>query len=380
MDNIIKSLKMIKAFEIAYIHYDVMVENDSFKRYELIQQIIKTKADKVFFIDHFPVPLELVSHLGKNYEYYFYIYGNYTLHLDTWNKLHEKCQNWNFSYIVASSAEKKLLKSLSNIEASVIPFPVDFNEFNREKINSQIELPEEYILYTGRISPSKNIDKIIRAFKRYRDNDISSQVKLIIAGEFDDLKNIFKAKSTDEGENFYRIYYQLRHEIGEDFFDNEIKFLGSIENAKLISIYQNARLFISLSVYNDEDYGMSVAEALACGCPILLSGWGGYHDFSKLDSNSSLQQVRLSEVDHKIDLDQVALNMAKRLSEDDDRELINQNAFDYFSLETVSKKIEAHLLQQMMKNNIRFDITSKDIRSSNNKFTKKYKEIYQAYV
>ena len=47
----------------------------------------------------------------------------------------------------------------------------------------------------------------------------------------------------------------------------------------LKTIYNACDCFVSLSTYHDEDYGMSVIEALSCGLPLVLSDWAGYSGF-----------------------------------------------------------------------------------------------------
>jgi glycosyltransferase involved in cell wall biosynthesis len=85
------------------------------------------------------------------------------------------------------------------------------------------------------------------------------------------------AKWESEGEYFRlinRIYKSLPQNVQE-----RIHFMGSVPNAELQSVYQGADMLVNLSVHNDEDYGMSVAEAQCSGLPTILTDWGGLASF-----------------------------------------------------------------------------------------------------
>jgi glycosyltransferase involved in cell wall biosynthesis len=53
-----------------------------------------------------------------------------------------------------------------------------------------------------------------------------------------------------------------------------VKFHGTISFADLLALYQQSHLLVLPSIWN-ESYGMPVAEAMACGVPVLASKCGG---------------------------------------------------------------------------------------------------------
>jgi glycosyltransferase involved in cell wall biosynthesis len=49
-----------------------------------------------------------------------------------------------------------------------------------------------------------------------------------------------------------------------------VTWLGDVDDEELAALYRGARCLVYASLY--EGFGIPVAEALACGCPIVTSG------------------------------------------------------------------------------------------------------------
>ena len=102
-----------------------------------------------------------------------------------------------------------------------------------------------------------------------------------MAGPMDDLGMPYVGRSGPLGA-FFGQFLSAKEALKEYFETKTFINLGNVNQSELKSLYCASDLLINLSTHNDEDYGMAPAEALCCGCPAILSSWGGFFSFKTL--------------------------------------------------------------------------------------------------
>ena len=140
-------------------------------------------------------------------------------------------------YLIANSnyiAEK--IKRIYQRDAEVIYPPVDVELF---QLN---ENKEDYYLTASRLVPYKKVDLIVEAFSQMPDK------KLVVIGNGPE-SNKIKTKLT-----------------------SNIEFLGYQKFGVLKSYLQKAKAFVFAA---EEDFGIIVVEAMACGTPVIALNKGG---------------------------------------------------------------------------------------------------------
>lgn len=105
---------------------------------------------------------------------------------------------------------------------------------------------DSYFLAVGSLSVHKNLDRLILAFSSLRR--VYKQAKLIVVGG--------SAPAFSSG---------MMDADGM----RGIAFVGRVDDARLIQLYQNATAFVFPSLY--EGFGIPPLEAQACGCPVIAS-------------------------------------------------------------------------------------------------------------
>ncbi|MCL5267430.1 MAG: glycosyltransferase family 4 protein [Bacteroidetes bacterium] len=111
--------------------------------------------------------------------------------------------------------------------------------------------PHSYLLYVGTVDhPGKNLFTVLEAYIKLRQNNGISE-KMVVVG------------SKGFG---YQAIESLANDSG---YQEDILFLGYINDDDLPYFYAGARLFCFLSLY--EGFGLPLLEAMACGCPVVTS-------------------------------------------------------------------------------------------------------------
>jgi glycosyltransferase involved in cell wall biosynthesis len=112
-----------------------------------------------------------------------------------------------------------------------------------------------FLLYAGRISPHKNLVRIIEAFSALKaeleKEDKYRDLKLVIIG--DEL-----SKHPD-----------LRRTVIRGGVQNDVRFLGFVPIEVLRVFYDAAKIFVFPSLY--EGFGLPPVEAMAHGTPVVTS-------------------------------------------------------------------------------------------------------------
>jgi glycosyltransferase involved in cell wall biosynthesis len=129
------------------------------------------------------------------------------------------------------------------------------SDADRKFLAERYQVSFPFLLYAGRISPHKNVVRIIEAFSALKaelaKEDKYPDLKLIIIG--DEL-----SKNPD-----------LRRTVVRGGVQNDVRFLGFVPIEVLRVFYDAAKVFVFPSLY--EGFGLPPLEAMAHGTPVLAS-------------------------------------------------------------------------------------------------------------
>lgn len=109
-------------------------------------------------------------------------------------------------------------------------------------------LPEEYLLYVGRLSPEKNVHGLLRAWAAYRANGGHRSLLLVGDGE---------------------LAGSLRTAAAATGFGENVHFAGHKSSRELWPYFAYASAFVLPSTR--EPWGLVVNEAMAAGLPVFVS-------------------------------------------------------------------------------------------------------------
>lgn len=119
-----------------------------------------------------------------------------------------------------------------------------------KQIKAKYNLPEKFILFTGVLSPRKNLERTLIAFCLLKRKK-SIPHKFVIVGK--------------KG----WLYETIFEKIKLLNLENEVVFTDYVPEEDLPYFYNLADVFVLASLY--EGFGLPILEAMACGCPVVTS-------------------------------------------------------------------------------------------------------------
>jgi glycosyltransferase involved in cell wall biosynthesis len=249
----------------AWPKIDHLVEKKIGKK---IDEVILPNFNFVVFSKNLPITLVVHDLSFKIYPHFFNFKQRFWHQLIKPRKI---CQRANKIIVHAENTKNDLIK-FYKIEAAKIEiqqppinqkFSQEISQEDKNRVKAKYKLPDNFILYLGNLEPRKNLDTLLRAFSQLMIPNSSFIIHLIVAGQG---REMLKLKKIVEDLG-----------VGE-----QVKFLNYVSEEDKVALYHLAKLFVYPSFY--EGYGYPVAEALACGLPVITT------------NNSSLTEINSNRI------------------------------------------------------------------------------------
>jgi glycosyltransferase involved in cell wall biosynthesis len=118
-------------------------------------------------------------------------------------------------------------------------------------VREHLGLPASFLLFVGTLEPRKNLVQLLEAFDSLRQQEDYAHLSLVIAGRKGWLYDAI-----------FATYERLN-------LASHVLFLDFVDDDMLPALYNLAEAFVYPSMY--EGFGFPVAEALACGTPVVTT-------------------------------------------------------------------------------------------------------------
>jgi glycosyltransferase involved in cell wall biosynthesis len=156
----------------------------------------------------------------------------------------------SLSDVVVTPSEyiKKEAEEILGNNLKIVSIPNGYNPkvFYHEEEKAR----KNFVLFVGAIEPRKNLKNLILAYKSLPDN-IRKEFRLVLAGD--------RGWKNDE----------IMELIDSSKKHCSIDYIGYVNERTLSELYQTASCLVYPSFY--EGFGLPPLEAMACGCPVIVS-------------------------------------------------------------------------------------------------------------
>ncbi len=175
--------------------------------------------------------------------------------------IHRKILNYSLnrsSLVLATSeflADQTRNFSQSNIQ--VTPFGVDIVKFDSIQIKKPFNDNDIVIGTIKSLEKTYGIDKLIEAFRIVKSRQKELPLKLFIVGNGSEENNLKKIANEKIGQNDYIFTGYINHDKIQDYHN---------------------MIDISVFLSNQESFGVSILEAMACCRPVVVSNTGGLRE------------------------------------------------------------------------------------------------------
>ncbi len=160
---------------------------------------------------------------------------------------------------VSASSKRDLLTffDVSPDKIQVIPNGIDSSISERltpeqlHQFKERFQIFGRTVLFAGNIKPHKNLERLIAALSKVREDPEFADLTLIVVGD-----EISKFPS-------------LRRAVERHQVRRNVRFFGFVPEHTLMALYQIADVFVFPSLY--EGFGLPPLEAMANGTPVVTS-------------------------------------------------------------------------------------------------------------
>jgi glycosyltransferase involved in cell wall biosynthesis len=160
---------------------------------------------------------------------------------------------------VSASSKRDLLTFFDINPEKILVIPNGIDSAIAEKLSDEAleGIKERYqifgrtVLFAGNIKPHKNVERLIAAFAKVREEPEFEDLTLMVVGD-----EISK-------------YPSLRRAVARHRVRSSVRFFGYVPELTLVALYKIADVFAFPSLY--EGFGLPPLEALANGTPVVTS-------------------------------------------------------------------------------------------------------------
>ncbi len=147
---------------------------------------------------------------------------------------------------------KKIQVTEEAVDEKILTIAKVMSKEKCKKILTKFKIKPPYLFYVGNAHPHKNLEGLINAFLKVKENRVN--LTLVLSG----------------GDHYF--WQRLKRENKY----KDINFTGFVSDEELVALYKSAELFVMPSY--EEGFGIPLLEAMASSCAVVSSNAGSLRE------------------------------------------------------------------------------------------------------
>jgi glycosyltransferase involved in cell wall biosynthesis len=209
---------------------------------------------------HYASGYGLIGALAGFHPYVVSVWGGDVYMFPKKSFLHRWVFKFNLSradkVLSTSKVMKEEIMKYTNKEISVLPFGIDLEKFRPLKGSSDDSL---VVGTVKQLKKKYGVDYLIRSFHEVKKRNPGRTVKLMIVGD-----------GKERG--------ALQELIKDLDMTEACEFAGRVPPDKVPEYLNKFDIYVALSIYDSESFGVAVLEASACELPVVVSDVDGFQE------------------------------------------------------------------------------------------------------
>jgi len=209
---------------------------------------------------HYATSYGLIGALSGFHPFVLSVWGTDVFDFPNKSFFHKKLLEFNLSkadrILSTSHVMARETGKYTDKEIEVTPFGVDLDVFAPEMVEGIFSRNDIVIGTVKTLEEKYGIEYLIKAFNIVKEKHPDLPLKLLIVG----------------GGSLESNYKNLIKELG---LVNDTCFVGQVSHDEVPKYHNMISIFVAVSIYNSESFGVAVIEASACQKPVVVSNVGG---------------------------------------------------------------------------------------------------------